>query len=158
MICSVRNIGNHYKSTSIVRNQEKSAELTINQQKSLEIFGNRQNSLDLKKSFPLQIAAWIWFARILYRVLMSCTDSRCFLVSLEMILLDSRRFVGILLIFRNLDEFEWSIWFIFEFGVIQISCYPLAERWWFRNIWFDGSMIAEADCVVQWSRTPSFPR
>ena len=124
MICSVRNIGNHYKSTSIVRNQEKSAEHTVNQQKTLEIFGNRRNSLELKKSFPLQIAAWIWFAKILYRVLMSCTDSRCFLDSLEMILLDSRRFVGILLIFRNLDEFEWSIWFTFEFGVIQISCYP----------------------------------
>ena len=128
MISSVRNIGNHYKSISIIRNQEKSAELTVNQQKSLEIFGNRQKPLELKKSFPFQIAAWIWFATILYRVLVSCTDSGCFLVSLEMILLDSRRFVGILLIFRNLDEFEWSIWFIFEFGVIQISCYPLGRE------------------------------
>ena len=125
MTFSVRNILNHCKSINIVRNQEKSTEHTVNQQRLLEIFGNRQKSLELKKSFSLQIAAWIWFATILYRVLMSCTDSICFLVSLDMTLLDFRRFVGILLIFRNLDEFEWFKWLIFEFGVIQISCYPL---------------------------------
>ena len=58
-----------------------------------------------------KLIMWTWFITILCWVVMSYTDSKRFLVSLEITLLDFRRFLRILLIFRDFFELEWFMWF-----------------------------------------------